>query len=69
MLVSEGQWCTAHSGQPGHPAGGSGISPLPSSAVEHAFITDWTNATITQQAQTDIANFVLGISVPPSIRP
>jgi hypothetical protein len=47
----------------------AGCSPLPSSAVEHAFITDWTNATITQQAQTDIANFVLGISVPPSIRP
>ncbi|HEY3803548.1 MAG TPA: hypothetical protein VGL61_13110 [Kofleriaceae bacterium] len=38
------------------------------SGVEHGFITDWSNATITSNAQTDIANFVMLGTVPPSIQ-
>ena len=52
----------------GAPAAGLSCSPLPSSAVEHAFITDWTNTTITTNAQNDIANFVMKGTVPPSIQ-
>jgi hypothetical protein len=43
-------------------------TPLPSSAVEHAFITDWNNTTITTNAQNDIAAFVMTGAVPASIR-
>ena len=34
-------------------------SPVPASAVEHAFLTDWKNASITGKAQSDIAGFVM----------
>jgi hypothetical protein len=43
-------------------------TPLPAAAVEHAFITDWTNPGITTDAQNDIANFVMKGQVPASIR-
>jgi hypothetical protein len=52
----------------GAPAAGLSCSPLPSSAVEHAFITDWNNTTTTTNAQNDIANFVMKGTVPPSIQ-
>ncbi|HEY1817252.1 MAG TPA: hypothetical protein VGG74_33125 [Kofleriaceae bacterium] len=38
------------------------------SGVEHGFITDWSNPTITSNAQADIANFVMLGTVPPSIQ-
>jgi hypothetical protein len=52
----------------GVPAAGLSCDPIPSSAVEHAFITDWNNSTITTNAQNDIANFVMKGTVPPSIQ-
>jgi hypothetical protein len=41
-----------------------------SGALPHAFITDWETATATQtlNAQTDISNFVVSDTIPPSIR-
>jgi hypothetical protein len=47
----------------------AGCSPVPGSAIEHAFLTDWDNAVVTQQAQTDIANFVMKGALPASIQP
>jgi hypothetical protein len=43
-------------------------TPLPASAIEHAFITDWNNTTVTNNAQNDIANFVMKSAAPPSIQ-
>ncbi len=39
-----------------------------SGAIEHGFMTDWTNATITGHAQADIASFVMTDTLPPSVR-
>ena len=36
--------------------------------VEHAFLTDWANATTTFAAQSDIASFVVTDSIPFSVR-
>ena len=43
-------------------------SPLPASAVEHAFITDWLTPAITKQAQDDIASFVTAGTLPPTVQ-
>jgi len=37
-------------------------------AVEHGFVTDWKDPLITSTAQSDIANFVISDTNPPSIR-
>ena len=42
-------------------------SPVPASAVEHSFLTDWVTPTITATAQSDIANFVMLNTQPLSI--
>ncbi|HEY1551103.1 MAG TPA: hypothetical protein VGG28_24910 [Kofleriaceae bacterium] len=52
----------------GAPNADLSCNPIPTSAVEHAFITDWKNSTITTNAQNDIANFVMKGLVPPSIQ-
>ena len=44
-------------------------SPVPASAIEHAFITDWKTPAVTAAAQTDIANFVMSNAASPVLPP
>ncbi|MBS2021599.1 MAG: hypothetical protein JST92_04265, partial [Deltaproteobacteria bacterium] len=41
--------------------------PIPSGAVQHAFITNWTDSFQTGKAQTDAANFVVSDTLPNSL--
>jgi len=43
-------------------------SPLPASAVEHAFLTDWVTPAITLNAQNDMAGFVMHGTAPLSVQ-
>jgi hypothetical protein len=43
-------------------------SPSSSAAVEHGFLLDWTNPARTQQAQTDIVNFMTTGTLPLSVQ-
>jgi hypothetical protein len=53
-----------------NPATFEQCSPLPGSAVQHGFITNWNgaNTTATLNAQNDIANFVMKGTLPPSVQ-
>lgn len=52
---------------PFNPATFGTCSPLPASAVEHAFLIDWVTPTITAKAQSDIASFVMLNTLPLSV--
>ena len=36
--------------------------------IEHGFITDWNNATVTTNAQNDLANFLIAGTLPPTVQ-
>ncbi|MEO7731381.1 MAG: hypothetical protein ABIY55_10435, partial [Kofleriaceae bacterium] len=49
-------------------AGGTLPACSATNAIEHGFVTDWANPTVTGTAQSDLAAFVTTDTVPPSIR-
>jgi len=53
---------------PFDPATFGTCSPLPSSAVEHGFLTDWLTPSLTLNAQTDLAKFVMTDTAPLSVQ-
>lgn len=53
---------------PFDPATFGTCSPLPASAVEHSFLTDWLSPTLTENAQTDMARFVMTDAAPPTVQ-
>lgn len=46
----------------------NGPPTCPAGAVEHGFLTDWTNPAMTALGQSDIANFVRNDTLPPSVQ-
>jgi hypothetical protein len=53
---------------PFDPATFGSCSPVPASAVEHGFLTDWQTPSLTQNAQNDMANFVMHDIAPLSVQ-
>jgi len=53
---------------PFNPATFGACSPVPASAVNHGFLTDWLSPSLTLNAQTDLASFVMTNTLPLSVQ-